>query len=196
MPDDISLEIEEGRSVKGIGSLGPLTTHELVKTVEEIADRIEDAARSFAPQGKSGELKLHPVDRSESRLGQVERNFSIGGGFSARGARGRFVKGALPEEAIGNAVVIIGLTLPVVPKEAIFVHEGTGLFGKYHTPIVPTKSSHLVFTLEGRRRFVVKSVKGQVANPYLTKAYELIDRVWVSVEVEKLKAKIEGLSKL
>lgn len=187
---DFAIEVEEGRGVRSVGAVGQLTVHEIRRTVEEIANKIEEAAIAFAPRGKTGELKAHPVDRNDAS-GQVEGNaFSFGGGVSARGEGGRFVAGGLPESSVGQTVLAVNFRLPKLPKHAIFVHDGT------RTPITSRRpDGHLVFIKSDGKKFVGKSVRGQAANPYLTKAYELVDKLWVPIEVEKLRAKIDALTK-
>jgi hypothetical protein len=63
----------------------------------------------------------------------------------------------------------------------IYVHEGTGLFGRLHRVITPKRSPVMVFpgggkpwpVLIGRTGVVVKrSVRGQRAQPYMAHAYE------------------------
>jgi hypothetical protein len=63
----------------------------------------------------------------------------------------------------------------------IYVHEGTGLFGRLHRVITPRRSPVMVFpgggkpwpVLIGRTGVVVKrSVRGQRAQPYMAHAYE------------------------
>lgn len=187
---EIELEIDKGKGVRGMSDSGPLIAHELKATVRDIADKIQEAAIAFAPRGKTGELKAHPVDRNDA-IGVVEGNaFSFGGGVSARGAGGRFVAGGVPEEQTGHTVATVDFTIPKVPRHAIFVHNGT------RTPITARKpGGHLVFLTNRGKLFVGKAVRGQAANPYLTKAYELVDRTWVPIEVEKLRAKIDALTK-
>ncbi|MDR1451361.1 MAG: hypothetical protein LBI57_03390 [Helicobacteraceae bacterium] len=57
---------------------------------------------------------------------------------------------------------------------AKYVHGGTGVYGKYKTPIVPKRR----YGLNGKPRALktpfgyFKSVKGQKANPYLDNALE------------------------
>ncbi len=57
-------------------------------------------------------------------------------------------------------------------EHAVWVHEGTGIYGPYATPIVPTTHKVMVFywngTLQARR-----SVRGQRANPWLATALEI-----------------------
>lgn len=63
----------------------------------------------------------------------------------------------------------------------IYVHEGTGLFGRLHRVITPKRSPVMVFpgggkpwpVLVGRTGVVVKrSVRGQRAQPYMASAFE------------------------
>ncbi len=54
---------------------------------------------------------------------------------------------------------------------ALFVHEGTGIYGPKHTPITPKTSRYLQFKPRGSSDFVyAKSVKGMKANPFLVNA--------------------------
>jgi hypothetical protein len=76
----------------------------------------------------------------------------------------------------------------------IYVHEGTGLFGRLHRRIVARRSSVMVFpgggqpwpTHFGRTGTVVKtSVKGQRAQPYMAAAYEEA-KVYVEAHLDEL----------
>jgi len=64
------------------------------------------------------------------------------------------------EVAVGNSKLI---------HYAPFVHNGTGIYGKYKSRIVPTKKQALKTPFG-----IFKSVAGQKANPYLYKALENI----------------------
>jgi len=59
----------------------------------------------------------------------------------------------------------------VTAEYGIFVHEGTGIYGKHTHPIVPTTKKALFW--EGAAH-PVRSVKGQKANPFLLNALEEI----------------------
>lgn len=54
---------------------------------------------------------------------------------------------------------------------ALFVHEGTGIYGPVGKPIVPKRARYLVFEWQGRTWFL-KSVKGQKPNPYADRAMD------------------------
>lgn len=54
---------------------------------------------------------------------------------------------------------------------ALFVHEGTGIYGPVGRPITPTRARFLVFEWQGRTWFL-RSVKGQKPNPYADRAME------------------------
>jgi len=52
---------------------------------------------------------------------------------------------------------------------ALFVHEGTGIYGPVGQRIVPKRARFLVFEWKGRTWFL-KSVAGQRPNPYVDRA--------------------------
>lgn len=55
-------------------------------------------------------------------------------------------------------------------KYAIFVNEGTGLFGKRHTYITPKNHNCMSFEIKGEGVIFAKKVKGQSPQHYLSKA--------------------------
>lgn len=56
---------------------------------------------------------------------------------------------------------------------ALFVHEGTGLFGPRHRRIRPKRAKVLSFKPRGGRRVFVRSTRGQRPNPFLVRALQL-----------------------
>lgn len=56
-------------------------------------------------------------------------------------------------------------------KYALYVHNGTGIYGPNKRPITP-KSARVLHFVSGGRDIFVKSVKGQKANPFMAKAYK------------------------
>ena len=70
----------------------------------------------------------------------------------------------------GDLGVEIGSDL----RYALYVHNGTGVYGQYGSPIVPTHGQFLVFTPRGSGRVVfARSVLGQEPNPFLKDALPL-----------------------
>lgn len=56
-------------------------------------------------------------------------------------------------------------------KYAIYVHEGTGIYGKNARPIKPRTKRYLRFKVKGTQRYVyAKEVKGMKGNPFLVAA--------------------------
>ena len=54
---------------------------------------------------------------------------------------------------------------------ALFVHDGTGLYGPRHAPIRPRRGKYLRFRPRGSKRWVyARQVKGMRPNPFLTNA--------------------------
>lgn len=68
-----------------------------------------------------------------------------------------------------NAVARIGSNL----KYALPVHEGTGIFGPRHAPIVPVNGRFLVFTPRGAvNKVFARSVRGMPGRPFLRDALD------------------------
>lgn len=178
----------EQRALRGFAPT--IALHLLRDAIDDIADHIGDAARELAPQGDTGALKAHPFDRSETHFGFATAAPLFGGGTAVRGEGGRFTQGeggATP----GRAVAHVVFTLPRTPKHAVWVHNGTGLFGEHHSPIVPRTKPYMTFYI-GTRKFVRRSVRGQKPQPYLTEAYAFIDATYVPIRFERLKAEIDA----
>ena len=83
-----------------------------------------------------------------------------------------------------------GIGLARTPEHGIFVHEGTGIYGPRKSPITPRKSPYLKFTI-GDRTFRLRSVRGQKAQPFIDKAFILVNRTYVPLRVERLKRLIQ-----
>ncbi len=82
------------------------------------------------------------------------------------------------------------ITLPDEPKHAVWVHDGTGVFGPRKSPITTNPPGRFMkFTWQGKR-FRLKVVKGQLAQPYLNNAFLLIDRIYIPARIELLRAQI------
>lgn len=65
----------------------------------------------------------------------------------------------------------IGVEVGPNSKYASWVHNGTGIFGPYGTPIVPKKAKVLAFKVGGKMIFA-RSVKGQPANPFVQRTID------------------------
>jgi hypothetical protein len=76
-------------------------------------------------------------------------------------------------------------------RHAKWVHGGTGLYGRFHRPIVPTVASHLVFWYRGRK-WALPSVRGQHPNPFLTEAYEYVNNIYAPAKLSELRAEIQS----
>jgi hypothetical protein len=190
----MSMEIDIQIDGPGLRAEGPAVALHMLRTaIDDVADHVEEAAIAEAPEGLTGRLKAHPVERSDTRSGfSTSNNPLIGGGQAIRGAGGRFVSGKTLATGPGRAVAHVEFTLPNKPKHAVWVHNGTGLFGQYKTPIVPVRSPYLVFHI-GDRKFVKRSVRGQHPQPYLTQAFELVDRTYIPYRFERLSAELHAM---
>ncbi len=189
--------------------------HLLRVAVDDIADQVENEAKRTAPV-ETGALRAHPVERQDTRLhleegifdpgfGRIEStsfNFAPGGGPGTpafRGPSGRFIKPTefrpalfLPEQLVAKAV----LTIPEEPRHAIWVHNGTGIYGPRKSPIfakVPgqrMKFKRWSKAIDRRPQWRLESVKGQRPQPYLENAFLLIDKTYVPARIQLLRAQL------
>jgi HK97 gp10 family phage protein len=63
-------------------------------------------------------------------------------------------------------------TISFTAPYAAYVHDGTGIFGIHHTPIVPTKKKALYWP---GAKHPMRSVKGMKGNPFVTDAVNEIN---------------------
>jgi len=186
----------EGDSVFAEGFFDSAKARHLLRdAIDDIADAIEIQAKREAPEGETGRLKLHPVDRDDTTIGVITGIFAFGGGFTLRapttvpGVRGRpFVRGVGVGEP-GRLVVRTVITVADKPEYAKWVHDGTGIYGPYKTPIVPRSAPYLKFRYKGRL-WRLPSVKGQKPQPFLREAYFIINRTFVPIRIEQLRTEI------
>jgi hypothetical protein len=169
--------------------------HLVREAVEDIGDEIEDVAKTEAPLGETGALRLHPVERSEIGIGTIEaatgRARHPAG--SPGGIGGRFAFGG----PTGETIVRQKITLPEEPKYAKWVHDGTGIYGPRGEAIRPHTKQFLVFffdkALGSGDKFFGKEVKGQQKNPYLERTFVIISGEYVPIRIERLRAEIKAL---
>lgn len=143
-----------------------------------------------------GELKKHPVEREDAIIGFVRstragpRVFSASDGGSQIGGFQRILPGSIGK---GNVVARAVLGLPELPQHAIWVHEGTGLYGPKHRLIRPRTAPFMVFNWVGVQ-WRLRTVKGQKPQPYLREAFEEISATYVPVRLAALRAEIRLLT--
>jgi len=70
-----------------------------------------------------------------------------------------------------ETVGIVKVTAPYGP----LVHRGTGIYGPHRTPIIPRVKKALAF-IYGGRKVVRRSVRGQKANPFVTRAKDKLQK--------------------
>lgn len=168
MPDDfINIEQREGENIFDLlGNMPDKALRYLRQAIEDIADEIEAQARENAPEGETGALKEHPVERRDLK---------------------RRVQGP------GGLVVKSEISVPKIPVYAKWVHDGTGIYGPHGTPIVPRKAPFMRFQIDGKW-FAKAEVQGQQPQPYLKEAVEEVERTFVPVKLAELRAKLELLT--
>jgi len=193
-----NIEIQgENDAFKIIGKTRAAAIHLLRDAIEDIGEKLEEEAKEQAPSGETGALRLHPVDVDEVKIGEltripafVKKGQAPGSSFLVRGPTG-FTAASTPSE--GNIVARQDITVAKDPAHAIWVHNGTGVYGRYHHPIVPRHANYLVFHI-GPEKFVRKSVRGQPAQPFLENAYVIINNTYVPLRVERLRLEIKEIT--
>jgi hypothetical protein len=163
------------------------------EAVEDIGDNIVLGARLFAPEGDTGRLQAHPVDRDKSKAGVVVGSAPLfGGGYAVRGPGGQFFFGGT-DVSPGDVFYREIITVAEVPAHAKWVHNGTGIYGPHGSPIVPTHKPYLVFRINDRI-FRKKSVLGQPAQPFLLQAFRVADRSYVPFRLALLRGEIAAVT--
>jgi HK97 gp10 family phage protein len=68
------------------------------------------------------------------------------------------------------------MTATVKPNKeyALYVHEGTGIYGPKKRPITPRSGKMLAWKSKGGTWAFARSVKGIKPNPYMEKAYQIV----------------------
>lgn len=180
----------------------------------DIAERIEAEARRQAPVGDTGQLSRHPVDlehdiriqdeffQEEQRGGVVTDIPLFGGGTALRGRGGRFVRRAPAGLAVGTVIpeirgvfqpgrafVRVAVKVAEVPRHAIWVHDGTGIYGPRRHVIVPRFAPYLKFSIDGRI-FRRRWVKGQRPQPFLSNAFAVVNGTYIPLRLRELELRI------
>jgi hypothetical protein len=172
----------------------PVTVLRLTQeAIEDIGDNIVLGARLFAPEGDTGRLQAHPVDRDKSKAGVVVGEAPLfGGGFAVRGPGGQFFFGGT-DVSPGDVFYREIITVAEIPVHAKWVHNGTGIYGPHRSPIVPRSKPYLVF--HGRLgKVVTKSVRGQPAQPFLLQAYRVANRSYVPFRLALLRGELAAVT--
>lgn len=167
------------------------TQYDRIEGIDEIRDRLGDSghirnsvtpvlreasrigaatARQVAPEGSTGRLKANIADEGIT--------FRVTGGF----VTARF--GVQPVRSPGRGS-------PLYP---MFVHQGTGLFGRVGRMITAKRAPRMVFPAggkpwpiaAGRTGMVVRlAVRGQRPQPYMDRAYDTA-RAYVETHLDEV----------
>jgi len=70
----------------------------------------------------------------------------------------------------GEKKAVVTSTAPY----SIFVHRGTGIYGPYKMPVVPTTKKALAFKI-GDKLIIRRSIKGMKPNPFMTRALKRVE---------------------
>lgn len=118
------------------------------------------ALRSLAIQGSEDELRV----RANRVLSRARSLAPVDKGTLRASLAVTFAR-----SPAGEPVARIGSNLPY----AIWVEQGTGIYGPSGSPITPRNGRYLVFTPRGATKPVfARSVRGRRATPFLTPALD------------------------
>lgn len=76
---------------------------------------------------------------------------------------------------------------------AIYVDQGTGIYGYRHSLIRPMTANYLVWVSPSHGRWRAKTTKGQKGQHFMLRAFELTQQAYVPLRLERLKAEIRLL---
>lgn len=82
------------------------------------------------------------------------------------------LRGSINEEITAQGQTLVGRVYSDA-GHAVYVHQGTGIYGPNHAPIRPVRAKMLRFKPKGSSDFVfANEVKGSPPNPFLLKALQ------------------------
>lgn len=98
---------------------------------------------------------------------------------------------ALKEASIGRGEVrlvgpghVVGeMGLKRFPKHGVFVHQGTGIFGEHRRPFTSPRGNLMKFKTDSGRWISKYSIRGQEPQPYLRRAFELVNASYAPTRV-------------
>lgn len=173
---DITLEFDEGLSTgRVIGGVSVKLKSKaverlLIDAIDDIGDRIEAEAKDQAPADKDPDAytwRRRPGPKLKQH--PVDRD------------KDRHLPGSLSHEVVSQEI-----TIADNPHYALFVHEGTDRHGPVHARAMRFKSFG--------RWYYRKSVAGQAPNPYLERAFFLVNKSYVPIRVAELRAQIKAIT--
>lgn len=101
----------------------------------------------------------------------------------APGSLGQAVDVYIEDFSTKRPQVAVGLRRH--PRHAVFVHEGTGLFGEFRRPIVaPDKA--FAFEASGNMVYARKT-RGQESQPFLRDAIRVAEASYIPIRLKKLE---------
>jgi hypothetical protein len=180
-----------------LGSIPAISVSLLKVAIEDIADQIEMEAQRKAPYGSkagegTGELQENPTKREDTFVGVPTLAApSFGGGFSVRGAGGRFVKGNVSPDTM---IVRIPITVSDEPHYAKFVHDGTGIFGPMKRPYTAKPGNKFMRYHAYGVNWKIVSVKGQEPQPYIHEAVKEVQKSYIPLRLTLLSQEIDAFT--
>lgn len=103
------------------------------------------------------------------RVSEVTRRVANAARTMAPADKG-MLRSSINEELVARGNTLVGRVYSDAPH-ALYVHQGTGIYGPNHQPIRPKRAKVLVFKPKGSSDFVfTDEVKGARPNPFLLRA--------------------------
>jgi phage gpG-like protein len=135
-----------------------------------VTHKLNHVAIEHILTGPSGPVAKNMLIRGYRVQAQARKN--LGGGPSGpkridTGKLRASISVQLKKKSSRTLTVLIGTNV----EYAIWVHDGTGLYGPMHRLITPKTKRYLRFRPHGSQKYVfAKSVKGMKPNPFLLDA--------------------------
>ena len=122
-------------------------------------------------KGKNGGVARQALIRGVKVQTQARRNLGGGTGSGPKRVDTGLLRASIAVQlrtwGAGDIAVRVGTNV----RYALWIHEGTGIYGPKHTPIVPKRARYLRFKPKGLEKYLYRrSVKGMKPNPFLVAA--------------------------
>jgi hypothetical protein len=138
--------------------------------------RLNPAQVAFIAKSPAGPFAKDLLKRGVRVQSRARRNLGGGTGSGPRRIDNGLLRASIAVQ-LGTRRGELAVRIGSGQYYALWVHEGTGIYGPRGRKITPRTAPYLVFRWKkmGNKLMVVKSVKGMPGNPYLKAALPFAD---------------------
>lgn len=122
-------------------------------------------------------------------LADIQNAIYVEAAAHAPGSLERAIERRRPATLKGGDQYVANIRLTNRPRHTRWVHEGTGLFGPRHTPIVSRRGNIMQFTSNGRKVFT-RTTTGQRPQPFFREAVEKIRHTYIPARIKQLQVEL------